>query len=79
MEMEGKGGGKDVRGLSKIGTHTLVAAEIVGLLKVTAVMLTSVIIKSSTSVCPAKIRVGYWKKYHVGEKILGHRQTNGMS
>ena len=31
MEMEGKGGGKDVGGLSKIGTHTLVAAEIVGL------------------------------------------------
>ena len=28
--MEGKGGGKDVGGLSKIGTHTLVAAEIVG-------------------------------------------------
>ena len=40
---------------------------------------TSVIIKSSTSVCPAKIRVGYWKKYHVSEKILGHRRTNGMS
>ena len=40
----------------------------------------SVIIKSSTSVCPAKIRVGYWKKYHVmSEKILGHRRTNGMS
>ena len=40
---------------------------------------TSVIIKSSTSVGSAKIRVGYWKKYHLSEKILGHRRTNGMS
>ena len=72
MEVEGKGGGKDVGGLSKIGTHTLVTA-------VRLKFKTSVIIKSSTSVCPAKIRVGYWKKYHVSEKILGHRRTNGMS